>query len=210
MNKETVTQAIEEHKIIAIIRSDSEKHVAETAGAIIRGGLPLVEIALNTPGALNVIRKLRSDYPQAVIGAGTVKTPQDVDAAVDAGALFMFSPVFNPAMVERCIEKKVCAIPGVFTPTEAFSAVQAGADFIKLFPANLAGPDYVRTLLAPQPECKIIAVGGVNRENMKDYLKAGALAVGSSSMLFSKEELKEGLFDRIEERVRTGIANHQS
>jgi len=203
MRKEEIIKGIEKHKIIAIIRSDSEKNVAETAGAIIRGGVPVVEIALNTPGAPGVIEKIRREYPQALIGAGTVITPADVDAACDAGALFMFSPVFNPVMVERCRQKGVVSIPGIYTPTEAYTAMQAGADFIKLFPANLGGPGYVKTLLAPLPECRIIAVGGVNAENMASYLQAGALAVGSSSMLFSKEELKEGRFDRIEENVKT-------
>jgi len=197
MDHSEIIKAIEHYKAIAILRWDCITPVERAAAAIISGGLPLLEISFTTPQACTAIEHLRKKHPRAIIGAGTVNTIEEVKQAQQAGAQFMFSPIFNESMVRYCTEQKIVCIPGVFTPTEVYQATRAGADFVKLFPANIGGPGYVKTLMAPLPQSRIIAVGGVNAENLQPYLDAGALAVGVAGSLFSKEDLAEERVDKI-------------
>ncbi|MBN2735946.1 MAG: bifunctional 4-hydroxy-2-oxoglutarate aldolase/2-dehydro-3-deoxy-phosphogluconate aldolase [Spirochaetales bacterium] len=206
MKDREIIQFIEKTKAIAILRSSSADHVKETAQAIIRGGLPLVEVSITTPGALDVIYALRLENPDAVIGAGTVNTVEDVRCVLEAGAMFVFSPVYNPEMINYCVQHNIVCIPGVFTPSEVFAATQQGAHFVKLFPASIGGPDYVKAIMAPLPKSRIIAVGGVTLDNLHAFYSAGALAVGIASCLFSKDDILAGNFTRISDNTKKFVA----
>lgn len=163
---------IREERIVAVLRrvDELDASVARLAAA----GIRLIEITLDSDGALEAIRR----HPGAL--AGTVRTAAQVDAAVEAGAVAVVSPVFVPAVIERARELGVPAIPGALTPTEVEAAWRAGAALVKLFPAALGGPRYVRDLLAPLSDVPLIVTGGVDASNARAFLDAGAVAVGTS------------------------------
>ncbi len=165
-------ERIREEKIVAVLR-----HVLDVDAAVARlaaAGISLIEITLDSDGAFEAIRRT----PGAL--AGTVRTPEQVEAAVAAGAVAVVSPTFVPAVLERARDLGVPAIPGALTPTEVETAWRAGAAMVKLFPASLGGPRYVRDLLAPLADVPLIVTGGVDASNVRAFLDAGAMAVGTS------------------------------
>jgi 2-dehydro-3-deoxyphosphogluconate aldolase / (4S)-4-hydroxy-2-oxoglutarate aldolase len=168
----SVIERIREARIVAVLRcvADVDAAVAQLATA----GIALVEITLDSDDALAAIRR----HPGAL--AGTVRTPDQVDAAVEAGAAAVVSPTFVPEVVARARELRVPAIPGALTPTEVEGAWRAGATLVKLFPAALGGPRYVRDLLAPLSDVPLIVTGGIGASNARAFLDAGAIAVGTS------------------------------
>lgn len=170
----SVIERIREARIVAVLRrvDDLDAAVARLAQA----GIRLIEITLDSDGALDAIRR----HPGAL--AGTVRTPEQVDAAVDAGAVAVVSPVFVPAVLERARELGVPTIPGALTPTEVEAAWRAGAAMVKLFPAGLGGPRYVRDLLAPLSDVPLMVTGGIDASNARAFLDAGAVAVGTSRL----------------------------
>jgi len=172
-------------RTIAILRSRSPaEHTLRAARAIARAGVRHVEITLTSPGAVEVIAALARDT-QAFIGAGTVTTPEMLDTVVDAGARFIVTPVVTLPVVARARARGVPIICGGSTPTELWTAQQAGADLCKVYPArNLGGPDYIRTILGPLDGMKLVPTGGVQVEDVADYLRAGAFAVGVGDTAF--------------------------
>ncbi len=171
---------IRSERLVAILRSvpDVEQVVATLAAA----GVRVVEVTLDSSGALPAIERIRRRGDVTVL-AGTVRRPEQVDEAVRAGAEGCVGPAFVPTVVERCLELGVPAIPGAATPTEVECAWQAGAAMVKLFPAGLGGPRYLRELLAPLPDVPLLATGGVTVDNAAEFLAAGAVAVGIGSSL---------------------------
>jgi 2-dehydro-3-deoxyphosphogluconate aldolase/(4S)-4-hydroxy-2-oxoglutarate aldolase len=165
-------ERIREERIVAVLRRVDDVDAA--VGRLANAGIRLIEITLDSDGALDAIRR----HPGAL--AGTVRTAEQVDAAVGAGAAAVVSPAFVPEVLERARELGVPAIPGALTPTEVEAAWRAGAALVKLFPASLGGPRYVRDLLAPLSDVPLIVTGGVDASNARAFLDAGAVAIGTS------------------------------
>ena len=184
MSVSSVMEAIQHHRVAAIIRASDSEAAVDIGRAIIRGGLPVVEVSFNTPGALDAIRELALDET-AIIGAGTVFDPTDVKKVVEAGGQFMVTPNFNPEVVRAGLDAGLVVGPGVFTPTECYGALTMGAHFLKLFPATTAGISAMRSMSDPFPEARWLASGGISSENILDWLGAGADAVGVGSTLTS-------------------------
>ena len=177
--------------IIAIVRTNAETDLLRVSEALAEGGVRAMEITLPTPGALDAIKLIREKLSTALrIGAGTVLDAADARAAYEAGAEFIVTPTLQPDTVAFCREYGLPIACGCFTPTEALAAHRAGADFIKLFPADTLGPAYVRALLAPLPFLKIMPTGGVSRDNLASWLQAGAVGVGLGSGLVPKDALR--------------------
>jgi 2-dehydro-3-deoxyphosphogluconate aldolase/(4S)-4-hydroxy-2-oxoglutarate aldolase len=172
-------------RTIAILRSRSPaEHTLRASRAIARAGVRHIEITLTSPGALDVIAALARDT-QAIIGAGTVTTPELLDSVVDAGARFIVTPVVALPVVARARARNVPVICGCSTPTELWTAHQAGADLLKVYPAqHLGGPEYIRTILQPLEGLKLVPTGGVQVEDVAAYLRAGAFAVGVGDTAF--------------------------
>jgi 2-dehydro-3-deoxyphosphogluconate aldolase/(4S)-4-hydroxy-2-oxoglutarate aldolase len=157
------------------------------------GGIAHVEFTLTSPGAPAAITAACRDFGRdMVIGAGTVLTPEDARACIDAGARFLVTPAFVPDVIFEANAAEVSIVCGAYTPTEMLEAHRAGADYIKLFPATRVGPGYVQDVLAPLPFLKIVPTGGVTPENTADFLRAGAYSVAVGSSLVSRSAVAEG------------------
>jgi 2-dehydro-3-deoxyphosphogluconate aldolase/(4S)-4-hydroxy-2-oxoglutarate aldolase len=178
----SAVERIRQERIVAVLRRLDDVH--PVVDALAGAGVGVVEVTLDAASALADIEGLRERGDVTVL-AGTVRTPEDVDAAVAAGAEACVSPAFSGAVVARCHHLAVPVIPGAFTATEVEAAWRAGAAIVKLFPARLGGPPYVRDLLAPLADVPLLPTGGVDAANAADYLRAGAAAVGVGSWLTS-------------------------
>jgi len=171
---------IRAERVVAVLRRVED--VDAVVDDLLGGGIRIVEVTLDSHDALATIERLRGTSALTVL-AGTVRTPQEAAAAASAGAEACVAPALNPAMVERCHELGLPAIPGALTPSELEAARALGAELIKLFPASLGGPGYVRDVLAPLRDVELIVTGGIDSSNAGDFLAAGAVAVGVGSAL---------------------------
>jgi 2-dehydro-3-deoxyphosphogluconate aldolase / (4S)-4-hydroxy-2-oxoglutarate aldolase len=176
--------------IIAIVRGNYPMARLRAIGEALReGGVGAVEVTLNSAAALEGVAALRASLDgQILVGAGTVRTVADVGAAVDAGAEFLVSPNFDPASVQRSRTAGVLHLPGVFTATEAQTAYAAGCRLVKLFPADLLGPAYLRALRAPLDDVGFVPTGGIDVGNIAEYVRAGAVAFGVGSALVRSDD----------------------
>jgi 2-dehydro-3-deoxyphosphogluconate aldolase/(4S)-4-hydroxy-2-oxoglutarate aldolase len=175
---------IERRRLVAIVRRESAASAVADAKAIAAGGIKALEISLAGDTGLEAIAEIAADLPDGVLlGAGTIRSEADAEAAVAAGAGFLVSPHFMPAVVEWGREYDVLYIPGVFTAGELAAALDAGAELVKLFPAGRVGPGYVRDLLAPFPTARLVPTGGINADNARAFLDAGAVAVAVGGAL---------------------------
>ena len=193
-------------KINAIVRTDDQSVAEQAMAAAVEGGFRVIEFTLNTPGALELITQFRSMDESLLVGAGTVMTPQAAKEAVNAGAQFIVSPVCDPAVIREVGEMEGVSIPGTQTPTEMQNAHEAGADFVKLFPAPTNVAEYIRYILGPQPHLKIFPTSGVNLDNMLEVLEAGAAGVGFVGPLFNLQSMRNRNFDDIRERAEKIVA----
>ena len=193
-------------KISAIVRTDDQSVAEQAMAAAVEGGFSVIEFTLNTPGALELITQFRSMDESLLVGAGTVMTPQAAKEAVNAGAQFVVSPVFDPAVIKEAGDMGVVSIPGTQTPTEMQHAHETGADFVKLFPAPPNVAEYIRYVLGPQPHLKIFPTSGVNLDNMLEVLEAGAAGVGFVGPLFDLQSMRNRNFDDIRERAEKIVA----
>lgn len=199
----TILETILKHRLIAIVRLGSEAGVVECVQALAEGGLKAIEITLNTPGALKAIAAARGAVDDSVmIGAGTVLSTADVRRAADAGAQFVVSPDTQPNVIAASGDLGMVSIPGALTPTEVAAAMRSGADLVKLFPANLFGPGYVKDLLAPLDKARLVPTGGVRLENLGEWFQAGAVAVALGSSLVDQKAVDAGDWAGIQERAR--------
>ncbi len=202
MEKDKQRQIIRQTGIVAIIRAKTSGDLVEAAEAIKAGGLGVIEVTMTTPGALNVISEATQRFGTEVLfGAGTVLDPETARAAILAGAQFIVSPTLNPKTVALCRRYSKVVIPGCFTPTEILKAWELGADFVKVFPADVGGPSYIKAILAPLPQVELIPTGGVTVETTGPFLKAGAAAVAAGSSLVSQKILDEKDFAQLTERA---------
>ncbi|EDL54838.1 2-dehydro-3-deoxyphosphogluconate aldolase [Vibrio mediterranei AK1] len=200
--RQTTIAAIEEHQVFAIVRGLDPDNVRPTMEALYSGGIRLVEVTFdrkngdeNTLAALDILASEFQD--KLIFGAGTVTTVEQVKAVKAMGGQFIVSPDFNADVVKATRECDMVSLPGVMTPTEAVQANEAGADFIKLFPGGLLGPEYLAALSAPLSDLKFIAVGGVDANNIPDFAKAGAVGFGIGSNLVNNTLVANNEFEKI-------------
>jgi len=185
MTRAEVVDRIAARRVVAILRCAEPVTVGTT---VIEGGVDVVEVPLNVPGGLSAISSLSGSFPSALVGAGTVMSAADAGAALDAGARFLLSPVLRPQVVDAAHEAGAAAIPGAFTPTEIDACARAGADLVKLFPADRLTPADLRTLLAALPDVKLLPTGGIAAADAAEWLAAGAVAVGVGGALTREPE----------------------
>lgn len=192
-------------RLLGIVRYRDAGDVEGALGALVRAGIGLVEVTLDTPGALDVVeRGRRSGWS---IGVGTVLTPDDVNKSLDAGAAFVVTPGVVPGVIERALELGVDVVPGVFTPTEVIRAHAMGVSAVKLFPASLGGPGYVRALLGPLAGVPLVPTGGIAIQEVNAYLDAGATCVGLGGALAGERPpANDAELDAITERAMAAVA----
>ncbi|WP_260288666.1 bifunctional 4-hydroxy-2-oxoglutarate aldolase/2-dehydro-3-deoxy-phosphogluconate aldolase [Peribacillus aracenensis] len=199
----SILEALNKEKIIAILRNVPEKKLDETAIALNRGGIKLIEVTMNSEGALQAINRWKSLFSnKMIIGAGTVLNLQMAKEAISAGADFLITPNLDEEVVSYSIDQGVVIWPGVMTPSEMVRAWEAGAEAVKLFPAGLLGIDYIKDVKGPLDSIPIIATGGVNLQNIKTFLEAGVLGVGLGSSLVDKKLIEENCFDDLTNLAR--------
>jgi 2-dehydro-3-deoxyphosphogluconate aldolase/(4S)-4-hydroxy-2-oxoglutarate aldolase len=207
MHKNTIIRRLLDPGVIAILRADSSEHLVAAAEALAAGGLTALEVTMTTPHALPVIGELAARFGgKVLVGVGSVLDPETCRAAILAGAEFVVTPVAKPEVIRLANRYGKPIAAGAFTPSEALAAHESGADFIKLFPAELGGPAYVRTLLAPLPMLQIIPTGGVTPESAPAFLAAGCVALGAGSALLAPEILKKRAWPALEARARQFVA----
>lgn len=184
MDKIKVLQRIADRGIIGIIRAASGQDAYEQSMEAFSGGIDLIEVALTTPDALVVIKRLRTELSdRAVIGAGTVIDPESARSAILSGAQFIIAPNINRKVITLCNRYGILVVPGIGTVTEVIEALEAGVDVVKAFPGSLLGPGFIKALHGPVPQAEIIPTGGVTMENIPGWFNAGALAVAVGSSL---------------------------
>lgn len=207
MHREDVIRRIRTSGLIAILRHTDAQKAIETAQALHAAGVDVVEVTLNTQGALEMVRTLIDHFrDRLVIGAGTVLSTEAAQEAIAAGARLIVSPHLDEAIVRLAVAREIAVIPGAFTPTEIYRAWTSGGSLVKVFPAGSVGPRYIRDLLAPLDQVPLVPTGGVNLENAADFIKAGAAALGLGSALVDPRLVKEGRFDQISETARAFLA----
>ena len=194
--------------VIAVIRmADSEKLIRVVEAAA-EGGLTAIEITLTTPRAIERIAEVSSRFGDAVLlGVGSVLYADDARAAIDAGARYVVSPVFKPEIIDAAHVRSAPALPGAFTPTEIQAATEAGADIVKVFPADIVGMSFFKAVLAPMPHCRLMPTGGVTIANAGNWIRAGACAVGVGSALLDKDAITTGAFGVITENAKALIGS---
>lgn len=186
-----VKQTLMDRKLISIIRGISPEQILPVIAALIQGNIHCIEITLNTPGALQMIQKAKEHYgSQITIGAGTVLDKASAVSAIFAGADFLLSPLLDTEVIETCNAYSRASVPGVATPTEAFTAWKAGADIIKLFPAASLGSAYIKNLKGPLDNLDIMAVGGISLNNIREFYTAGASCFGIGSELINSHKIQ--------------------
>lgn len=206
MTKDDQVREIEAGGVIAIVRFDRSEDLIQVARAVRAGGVRAIEFTMTTPNALDIIEQSAREFGQDVLlGAGTVLDPETARAAILAGAQFVVAPTLNPQVIETCRRYSKAVIPGAFTPTEILTAWECGADFVKVFPAEFGGPEYVKAVLAPLPQVKLIPVGGVSLENTGAFIKAGASAVAVGGNLVKKSAIAAKRFDELTELARSYV-----
>ncbi|MCM2258600.1 MAG: bifunctional 4-hydroxy-2-oxoglutarate aldolase/2-dehydro-3-deoxy-phosphogluconate aldolase [Vicinamibacteria bacterium] len=193
MDKKAVLERITGIGVIPVIRAQSPAEAAAAIAAIEAGGVSVFEITMTVPGAVELIREVSGRFPDAMVGAGTVLDPAAARACIEAGARFVISPALNLETIRTCNEAGVAVMPGALTPTEVLTAWNAGADMVKVFPANaLGGASYLKSLKAPLPHIRLVPTGGVNLQTAKDFIRAGAEALGVGADLVDLAALRRG------------------
>ena len=202
-SKENILRVIIDCGVVAVVRVGSAREALEVCPAIARGGVKPVEVTMTVPNAVDVIKEFKSTVKDEVlVGAGTVLDPETARAAILAGVDYIVTPTLNLKVIEMCHRYGIVVIPGAFTPTEILTAWEAGADIVKVFPAGVAGPQYLKDIKGPLPQVRLLPTGGVTLENTPDFIKAGAVAVAVGTALVDKKLVAEKKFDLITERAR--------
>ncbi|MFI1658202.1 bifunctional 4-hydroxy-2-oxoglutarate aldolase/2-dehydro-3-deoxy-phosphogluconate aldolase [Streptomyces sp. NPDC020472] len=180
----TLPAALAAMPVVAILRSGSADRFPEVADTLRQGGVRAIEFTLTTPGVLAALREYTQDLPDGLtLGAGTVTTPREAEAAVAAGAEYLITPATQPEVIAEARRLGVPVLPGALTPTEILTAWYAGASMVKLFPAAVGGPEYLRAVRAPLPGVPLVPTGGIGLDDAPGYLRAGATALGMGSPL---------------------------
>jgi 2-dehydro-3-deoxyphosphogluconate aldolase/(4S)-4-hydroxy-2-oxoglutarate aldolase len=206
MKKDAVLAKIKTEKVIALIRADSPDGLLDCAKALAAGGLTSIELTMTTPGAIDMLKQATSELPDFIFGLGTVLDAETARLGILAGARFVVTPALRPEVISVCRRYSIPVFSGALTPTEAVNAWEAGADAVKIFPAEFFGPAYIKSLKAPLPHIDFVPTGGVNAENVGDFLKAGATATAAGSSLVEAKALKEKNWAAITAKARAFVA----
>jgi len=198
MSRETTLDRILEGGIVAVVRSESSEPLVNVIRALAEGGVTAAEVTFTVPDAVEVIRKVRREVGDTVVlGAGTVLDPETARAAMLAGAEYIVSPTVNLDVIRLCRRYGKVAMPGAFSPTEILTAWEAGADVVKVFPADVVGPSYLKALRGPLPQIRLMPTGGVDLTTAESFLKAGACCLGVGSALVDPKAISSNDFARI-------------
>ena len=196
--------------IIGIIRGISREKLEKTLPIYYAAGFRNVEITLNTPDALSIIQWLNQGFGEKMnVGAGTVCTLEEFEKAVGAGAQFIVSPILNTDLIKACKASKIPSFPGAFSPTEIYQAWEAGASMVKVFPATLAGFDYIKQVKGPLDAIKILPTGGITKDNLAEFIKAGADGFGIGGEIFDKKLIMADQWQQLEEKMKAFINNYR-
>lgn len=207
MDKPAVISSIIECGVIPVIRAASREEARSVIEAVAEGGISCIEITMTVPGAVELIAEMSAERSDLLIGAGSVLEPETARECIGAGAKFIVSPATNFDTIEYCGESEVVVMPGALTPTEVVNAWDAGADFVKVFPADsMGGARYLRSLKAPLPHVKLVPTGGVSQSTAADFIKAGAEAVGVGSDLVDLKAVREGRTGEITAAAKNYLA----
>lgn len=217
MKKLRVLQQLTDAGVVAVLRADSPEEVVEMSRRAIKGGIKAIEITMTVPFALRAIEQLSKEYSSfvspdadnfAIIGVGTVLDPETARAAILAGAEYVVSPALNPDTIKLCNRYAIPILPGTMTIHEIQTALELGVDIVKLFPGNLYSPSVIPSIKGPLPQANVMPTGGVSLDNLKDWIKAGAVAVGIGSDL-TKDAVKTGDFSLIEKKAAAYITAYR-
>ncbi len=203
----TTLETILARKIVAIVRLEDYARAVAVTRALLAGGVSVLEFTLTGRGALAAITEVRQTLGDAVcVGVGTALRAEDAEAAIAAGAEFVVTPAVRKPVIAVCVNRNIPIACGGFTPTELLEAHEAGAELVKLFPAHVGGPKYLKDVLAPLPFLKIMPTGGVSAENARSFLQAGAVAVGIGGNLIAPQAVATGAFEQITAVARACVA----
>ena len=207
MNRSEVLKQIKETGVIPVVRATTADEAMRAIDAIREGGIAVLEITMTVPGAVGVIEQVAARFGNdALVGAGTVLDAETAKACISAGAQFIVSPALNMETIAYCREQDVAVMPGALTPTEVVQAWNAGADFVKVFPAGaVGGASYLKALKAPLPQIELVPTGGVSLKKAADFIKAGAAALGVGADLVDIKAIREGQAGLITERAKQFI-----
>ena len=207
MSKESQLRHVLDCGIVAVVRSPDSAQLVEAARALADGGVTVVEITMTVPGALQVLGRVRSALGERVLlGAGTILDPETARAALLAGAEYVVAPSLNLEVIRLCRRYGKLVMPGAFTPTEILTAWEAGADIVKVFPADVLGPAFFKAVRAPLPQVRLMPTGGVDLKTAADFLRAGACCLGVGGQLVEPKAVAERNFDRIRELARQYVS----
>jgi 2-dehydro-3-deoxyphosphogluconate aldolase / (4S)-4-hydroxy-2-oxoglutarate aldolase len=208
MDKKSILKRIEKVGVVPVVRAESSDNVLRAVEALVEGGIPVAEITMTVPGAVTVIARCAAHFGDRItLGAGSVTSAGMCSEVIDAGSVFVVTPVFKAAVIDVCKQRGVCVVAGALTPTEIFSAWEAGADVVKVFPARaMGGAAYLRMVHEPLPHIPLTPTGGVTLETLADYFKAGVPFVGAGGDLVSKKAIDAGDTRAITKRARQYVA----
>ncbi len=207
MSKETQLRHILDCGIVAVVRSPDSQQLVEVVRALADGGVTVAEITMTVPDALNVLRQVRQALGERVLlGAGTILDTETARAALLAGAEYLVAPTLNLDVIRLCQRYSKLAMPGAFTPTEILTAWEAGADIVKVFPAEVVGPAFFKAMRGPLPHIRLMPTGGVDLNTAADFLRAGACCLGLGSQLVEPRAVAERDFGRIRELARQYVS----
>jgi 2-dehydro-3-deoxyphosphogluconate aldolase/(4S)-4-hydroxy-2-oxoglutarate aldolase len=201
--KMDIKQQLLEGGVIAVIRHANKDNIVPVVQALRLGGIIGIEITVENEGGYEAISACRDAFDDIALGAGTVLTVESAKRAIESGATFIFSPILSEEVVKYSKEQGVLSIPGCYSPTEIFHAIQWGADMVKIFPAVNLGPSYIKNIRAPLPFIPMVVTGGIDVHNLSDFIKASADAVGIGSQLVDMKKVsEEGYLEIITENAR--------
>lgn len=199
----SVVASIEASKIVAVVRAPSPSKAVDICQALLEGGVDVLEITFTVPNAVDVIRTVHEQLgDRCLLGAGTVLDTETGRAAILAGAEFIVSPTLNLDLIRLCKRYGKAVMPGAYTPTEILTAWEAGADIVKVFPADVGGPAFFKAIRGPLPQIKLMPTGGVNLDTAPSFLAAGACALGAGSSLIPNKAVESGDMGQITERAK--------
>jgi 2-dehydro-3-deoxyphosphogluconate aldolase/(4S)-4-hydroxy-2-oxoglutarate aldolase len=203
MSKETQLRRVLDCGVVAVVRSPDSGRLVEVCRALADGGVTVVEITMTVPDALDVVRAVRVALGDRILlGAGTILDPETARAALLAGAEYLVAPTVNLDVIRLCQRYDKLVMPGAFTPTEILAAWEAGADVVKVFPAEVLGPAFFKAVRGPLPQVRLMPTGGVDLTTAAEFLKAGACCLGVGSQLVEPKAVAAGNFDRIRDLAR--------
>lgn len=207
MSKETHLRQILDCGIVAVVRSPDSEQLVEVVRALADGGVTVAEITMTVPNALEVLRRVRHSLgARVLLGAGTILDPETARAALLAGAEYLVAPAVNLDVIRMAQRYGKLVMPGAFTPTEILTAWEAGADIVKVFPADVLGPAFFKAMRGPLPQIRLMPTGGVDLNTAADFLRAGACCLGLGGQLVEPRAVAERDFDRIRDLARQYVA----